>query len=217
MRKTARDPIRRDDSSFMVESEAIEMLLAIAPVSPPAQRPATAVVDVGSPTYSYPSESSTTGTPVGLLSANDEPSQANANSQRTDESVSNPLGLLADASGEAQGDENFISSDSSSTTTQTTSLVDSTYQSTMAPVCSSVNAAQSLLRRPGYVSLGLKLDRGILDDALRSLSTLPNHMGRYANYFKAPAQTQTLDTGPELDPVDLGLVSEEEVQYLFPM
>ncbi|KAH6981489.1 hypothetical protein EDB80DRAFT_593128 [Ilyonectria destructans] len=77
--------------------------------------------------------------------------------------------------------------------------------------------ARSLLERPGYVSLGLKLGRGVLEDALGQLLTRTSDDIRYANYFKAANESRALDTGPDLDPVDLGLISIEEVLSLFPI
>lgn len=77
--------------------------------------------------------------------------------------------------------------------------------------------AQSLLCRPGYVSLGLKLDRSILEQALADLSMRPGHLGRYADYFKSQSQSQPLDTGPDLDPIDLGLTTMEDACSLFSM
>ncbi|KAH7237976.1 hypothetical protein B0J15DRAFT_406132 [Fusarium solani] len=82
---------------------------------------------------------------------------------------------------------------------------------------SSLVTARSLFERPGYVSLGLKLDRGVLEDALGQLLNRSSVDIRYANYFKAANENRALDTGPDLDPVDLGLISLEEVLYLFPI
>lgn len=137
-----------------------------------------------------------------------------ATAGRTNHSVSNPLGLLADASGEAQAAEDSLNTCPSSLTQSVVSPGDTTSPFGYARTS---KLSESLLRRPGYVSLGLQLDRGILENALETVFTRPGHMGRYANYFKSASQNQARDTGPDLDPVELGLISMEEVWYLFPL
>ncbi|KAH6981511.1 hypothetical protein EDB80DRAFT_737441 [Ilyonectria destructans] len=133
---------------------------------------------------------------------------------RFERSVCNPLGLLADASGEARAAGETFRPDSSSVFGQDASPGDAMSMTTDS---SSLVMARALFERPGYVSLGLKLDRGVLEDALGQLLTRSSVDIRYANYFKAANENRALDTGPDLDPVDLGLISLEEVLYLFPI
>lgn len=140
--------------------------------------------------------------------------------RRTDHSVSNPLGLMANASGEAQAnEEDDIGSTTTTMALQNASSPDMSHASWGEPSSqiTSVAHAQSLLCRPGYVSLGLKLDRSILELALTDLSTRSGHLGQYANYFKKQKQGRALDTGPDLDPIELGLVSMDEACSLFSM
>ena len=140
--------------------------------------------------------------------------------RRTDHSVSNPLGLMANASGEAQAnEEDDMGSVSTTMALQNASSPDISHSSWGEPSSqvTGVAHAQSLLCRPGYVSLGLKLDRSILEHALADLSTRSGHLGQYANYFKTQNQNRALDTGPDLDPIDLGLVSMDEACSLFSM
>lgn len=138
--------------------------------------------------------------------------------RHTDHSVSNPLGLMARASGEAQAnEEDDIGSPSTTVALQNGPSPDNSLASLAEPSSHATGAAhsQSLLCRPGYVSLGLNLDRSILECALMDLSTRSGHLGQYANYFKSRNQSRALDTGPDLDPIDLGLVSLEEACSLF--
>lgn len=138
--------------------------------------------------------------------------------RRTDHSVSNPLGLMADASGEAQAnEEDDMGSVSTTMDLQNDSSPDMSRASWGEPSSqiSGVAHAQSLLCRPGYVSLGLKLDRSILEHALADLSTRSGHLGQFANYFKTQNEGRARDTGPDLDPIDLGLVSMDEACSLF--
>lgn len=139
---------------------------------------------------------------------------------RADDSVSNPLGLLADAFDEAQANEEHNSHLDPCSSTTTISLGDVPPLDTAVLLPDSNQPgelARNMLRRPGYVSLGLNLERGILEGALGSLFSHSGGIGQYANYFKTRHQEHAQDTGPDVDPVDLGLVSMEEVWYLFPM
>lgn len=138
--------------------------------------------------------------------------------RRTDHSVSNPLGLMADASGEAQAnEEDDMGSVSTTMGLQNDSSPDMSHASWGKPSSqiTTVAHAHSLLCRPGYVSLGLKLDRSILEHALADLSTRSGHLGQFANYFKTQNEGRARDTGPDLDPIDLGLVSVDEACSLF--
>lgn len=106
------------------------------------------------------------------------------------EAVSNPLALLADASEAAQESEGLVGHN--------------------------IFHGRHLLSRPGYVSLGLRLDRQCLEEGLEALF-VPDAPCRYSNYFKPVDSHPPRDTGPDVDPADLGLVSMEDAEYLFPM
>ncbi|KAK5049914.1 hypothetical protein LTR84_004033 [Exophiala bonariae] len=126
------------------------------------------------------------------------------------EPVTNPLGVVADACRETLTPNQASCSTTSSLPTNANLLVlseigehEPNYQ------------ASSLLSRPGYISLGLKLDRTILEQALDVLLTrelLPCH---YSDYFKPPGIARERDLGPHLDPVELGLLSILEAEHLF--
>lgn len=128
------------------------------------------------------------------------------------ESVTNPLGLVADACDEAQTFNQLESATPSSLPRNSEPLDPLT--SRIGEVDSS-NRASLLLSRPGYVSLGLKLDRPILEQALGTLLNRELPICQYSGYFKTSEASKDRDTGPDLDPIDLGLLSMDEAQYLF--
>lgn len=72
-----------------------------------------------------------------------------------------------------------------------------------------------LLNRPGYVSLGLKLDRPVLEQALDVLLTCEIPRCQYLDYFTPVEQGKHRDLGPQLDPIDLGLLSAGDALSLF--
>lgn len=160
----------------------------------------------------------------------DHSESTNKSLHRKDDSVSNPLGLLGDASGEAQAGEDrgsihcqqidpaLLTALPGSHHFNSDTNLSSTLDPVLVPDTPTIyDTAQSMLSRPGYVSLGLKLDRSILESALDNLLTRSSRIGRYADYFKTKNVEQAQDTGPDVDPVDLGLISMQEVWYLFPM
>ncbi|KAJ5742816.1 uncharacterized protein N7511_011217 [Penicillium nucicola] len=134
--------------------------------------------------------------------------------QANQEPTSNPLALLADASDAAQVLELFpmshnnlpgLNSGSSATEPQTSQV-------------HSTSLGRQLLHRPGYVSLGLKLDRKTLDQGLDAiLAPSPVVESRYSNYFSTAPRAPLRDIGPDIDPIDLGLVTMEEAHHLFPI
>jgi hypothetical protein len=134
-------------------------------------------------------------------------------SQPSQEPISNPLALLADASDAAQALEPLSSpartSPASNDAPSTTQL--------MHGLTADGGFGRRLLRQPGYVSLGLQLDRESLEQGLDALLAPRENESRYSNYFKSPARMPLRDIGPDLDPVDLGLVTMKEAYYLFPM
>jgi hypothetical protein len=128
-------------------------------------------------------------------------------------SISNPLGLVADACVEVEAEALDQQSNG-----PLSLLHPASASLDILPVENGpANCARSLLRRPGYVSLGLKLDKKTLEQGLSALLTKNVRMSRYSDYFKPLDTNKGRDTGPELDPVDLGLVSMEEANYLFPL
>lgn len=128
------------------------------------------------------------------------------------ESVTNPLGLVADACDEAQTFNQPTNATGSALPTSSESLVLLTLRTGEAEPS---NRALHLLSRPGYVSLGLKLDRPILEQGLGILLTRDLPICEFSGYFKTSDASKDRDTGPDLDPIDLGLLSMEETQYLF--
>lgn len=127
-----------------------------------------------------------------------------------EEPVTNPLGVVADACREAR------------TSTQPS------YPRTSSPLGNADPAmlseigevepddhARRLLSRPGYVSLGLKLDRTILEKALDVLLTRELSQFQYPDYFNPSVANKDRDLGPQLDPIDLGLLSIVEAEHLF--
>lgn len=75
--------------------------------------------------------------------------------------------------------------------------------------------ARTLIRRPGAVSLGLTLDRRSLEEGIESLFQFKNPVAQTENFFTERKTARERDVGPDLDPIDLGLVSAEETRYLF--
>lgn len=134
-------------------------------------------------------------------------------SQSTHEPISNPLALLADASDAAQALElHPISANLSPETNNASSVNQSSAgQSTGASL------GRQLLHRPGYVSLGLQLGRDTLEAGIDTLVGPYEHPYRYSHYFKSTPQIPPRDVGPDVDPVDLGLVTMDEACYLFPV
>ncbi|OQE25712.1 hypothetical protein PENFLA_c008G00011 [Penicillium flavigenum] len=134
-------------------------------------------------------------------------------SQSTHEPISNPLALLADASDTAQALElHSISANPSPEINNASSVNQSSAgQSTGASL------GRQLLHRPGYVSLGLQLGRDTLEAGIDTLVGSYEHPYRYSNYFKSTPQVPPRDVGPDVDPVDLGLVTMDEACYLFPV
>ncbi|CAK7200135.1 hypothetical protein SEUCBS139899_002825 [Sporothrix eucalyptigena] len=119
------------------------------------------------------------------------------------EPMSNPLALLADAS-----------SDAAQALVETTGDVN---VSTNDNVHSNIGVGRRLLRRPGYVSLGLRLSRDTLEQGLDALFAPMPTARSHANYFKRPQCAPLRDVGPDVDPVDLGLVTMDEAATLFPL
>lgn len=122
------------------------------------------------------------------------------------EPVSNPLALLADASGAAE----------TLGTTQLESMTD--IESVYDESSPGAGIGRYLLNRPGYVSLGLRLSRDTLENGLDALFATSPQVDRYSNYFRPPDfNNPPRDVGPDLDPVELGLISMEDACALFPM
>ena len=208
MRKTARRSLEQV-SATPSQSIDVDLLGLVPATSPRSPQPHQDRESALPPDISYSPTSTFSNQPRG---------SSVECLRRTDHSVSNPLGLMANASGEAQANEqDDMGSVSTTIGLQNVSSPDVSHSSWGEPSSqiTGVAHAQSLLCRPGYVSLGLKLDRSILEHALADLSTRSGHLGQYANYFKTQKQGRALDTGPDLDPIDLGLVNMDEACSLF--
>ncbi|RAH67443.1 Zn(II)2Cys6 transcription factor [Aspergillus aculeatinus CBS 121060] len=108
--------------------------------------------------------------------------------------ISNPLALLADASEAVHANASQASKDN-------------THE----------GRGGDLLSRPGCFSLGLQLSRESLEIGLDALFATSFKPGRSSDYFKPPDPSAFRDVGPDLDPVDLGLVTMEEADFLFPI
>ncbi|KAL4892013.1 hypothetical protein BDV59DRAFT_202914 [Aspergillus ambiguus] len=130
-------------------------------------------------------------------------------SPATGEPISNPLALLADASEAAQA----VGPRPESLTTSPASHTEISERDTS----STGNIGRQLLHRPGYVSLGLSLSRQTLERGLDALFRPDVELCRYSDYFRPPDSLPLRDVGPDLDPVELGLVSMEEAHALFPI
>ncbi|KAF9894797.1 hypothetical protein FE257_004418 [Aspergillus nanangensis] len=154
--------------------------------------------------------------PVAHISPRTEPTASPArwsndqgSSPATAEPISNPLALLADASEAAQA----AGTRSVSATTSPASNADLVSKDTPP----GTEIGRQLLHRPGYVSLGLRLSRDTLESGLDALFRPATELCRYSDYFRAPESLPLRDVGPDLDPVDLGLVTMDEAHALFPI
>ncbi|CAG7915468.1 unnamed protein product [Penicillium olsonii] len=137
----------------------------------------------------------------------------NVISQSTHEPVSNPLALLADASGAVQALEpSRVYNNSISTPKGISSAEDQSIRPDDGR-----GLGRQLLHRPGYVSLGLSLSRETLEAGIDALAKSSQNLKDYSNYFTSPQQITLRDVGSEFDPVDLGLVTMDEACYLFPI
>ena len=131
--------------------------------------------------------------------------QAGTASHAVDDPVSNPLALLVAASG-------AMHSESISNTP--VSNAESAHEG-QSPTFTSI--ANSFLNRPGHVSLGLKLSRESLQSGLDALFAAPTSNDKCTDYFRPPDDGPPRDVGPDLDPVELGLISMEEAYHYFSM
>lgn len=123
------------------------------------------------------------------------------------EPMSNPLALLAFASDAAQATETSPGSVNALTSPASRRQSDRQKGET---------EGHRLLHRPGYVSLGLQLDRASLVQGLDTLLDSTDAGHQALDYFKRTGVRQR-DIGPDLDPVELGLVTMEDAHHLFPM
>lgn len=123
------------------------------------------------------------------------------------EPMSNPLALLAFASDAAQATETSRASVNALTSPASRRQSDRQRGET---------EGHRLLHRPGYVSLGLQLDRTSLVQGLDTLLNSADAGHQALDYFKRTGVRQR-DIGPDLDPVELGLVTMEDAHHLFPM
>lgn len=128
--------------------------------------------------------------------------------------VSNPLGLVADAyeRAEASAQQPTIA-----TLTSPSSQGEDSNRPFTTEHTEPQSLASALLRRPGYVSLGLELPRQTLEQGLEAVLSEQGKNQQALKYFQHNDRNRARDTGSDLDPVDLGLVSMEEAEYLFPV
>lgn len=134
-------------------------------------------------------------------------------SQLNQEPISNPLALLAYASDAAQ------TSEASPVSTDILPTLNSPAFTREPQACRGTGESEGycLLHRPGYVSLGLQLSRASLVQGLDTLLAPVDCEYQSLDYFKERTRAHRRDVGPDLDPVDLKLVTMEEANYLFPM
>ncbi|KAK5236752.1 hypothetical protein LTR47_001930 [Exophiala xenobiotica] len=150
----------------------------------------------------------------GVLQMSLSPSEPNSDSipHESNGTVSNPLGLVADACGEAQAlyQEPNAALSLLDRNADSINLLNTSGQAEPAEL------ARNLLGQSGYVSIGRNLNKETLEYGLCTLLRDEVRTCRYKGYFRQPDMKEDRDTGPDLDPVDLGLVSMEEAYYLFP-
>ncbi|KAE8380413.1 hypothetical protein BDV26DRAFT_279490 [Aspergillus bertholletiae] len=122
-----------------------------------------------------------------------------------DDPVSNPLALLVAASGAI---------DSRSTSNTPISNIESAHE---VPSSSLTSIGKYFHHQSEHASLGLQLSRESLRSGLEALLAPSGSDHRCTEYFRLPGDGPPRDIGPDLDPVELGLVSIEEANYLFPI
>ncbi|RAQ40893.1 hypothetical protein AFGD_007170 [Aspergillus flavus] len=130
--------------------------------------------------------------------------QAGITSHVGHDPVSNPLALLVAASGAIQ---------SESVSNTPISTVESTDEGP-TPYLTSIG---NLIERSTYVSLGLQLSSESLQSGLDALFAAPTSNPKCTDYFRPPDDGPPRDVSPDLDPVELGLISMEEAYHLFPI
>ncbi|OGM49536.1 hypothetical protein ABOM_001687 [Aspergillus bombycis] len=129
--------------------------------------------------------------------------QAGMASHVINDPVSNPLALLVAASGAMH---------SESIPNTPVSNAESAHEG-QSP--SSTSIANRMLNRPGHLSLGLQLSEESLQSGLDALFTTPTSNHKCTDYFRSSDDGPPRDIGPDLDPVELGLISMEEAYHLF--
>ncbi|RFU26076.1 hypothetical protein B7463_g10260, partial [Scytalidium lignicola] len=143
------------------------------------------------------------------------PMQETLTSETEPSTVSNPFGLLADAAGAARARESHYAS-----STQPSPL--SSSESPSRPYESPITTESSRLKHdlrslPGCVQLPLKIGFERLEKGLDALLDPEPRSYRCSDYFKPPEPQWRRDTGPDVDPVELGIVTMEEAEDLFPI
>ncbi|GKZ27411.1 hypothetical protein AbraIFM66951_004199 [Aspergillus brasiliensis] len=128
--------------------------------------------------------------------------------------IHKPAALMADLSGavEPSNGSPFTSSAKKSINTSPTN-----HGSADADFIDAATSAHRLLQNPGNVALGLeKLTRQSLERGLGTLLVPEDHVScKYPNYFSPAHSVLQLDIGVEVDPLELGLASVKEADYLF--
>lgn len=124
--------------------------------------------------------------------------------------VTNPMGLVADACDEAHN-----SSRPSDSIASPSAVGYGSVNLSRVGGVESDNRDLHLLKRPGYISLGLTLDRPVLEQALDVLLTCEIPRCQYLDYFTPVEPSKHRDLGPHLDPIGLCLLTLEEACHLF--
>ena len=74
-----------------------------------------------------------------------------------------------------------------------------------------------LLQHSVYASLGLQLGRDTFEEGLGAIYDPTPPIHSHSNYFRPPDANSPRDVGPDLDPIELGLLSLENAHSLFSM
>ncbi|KAH8821906.1 hypothetical protein F5884DRAFT_105616 [Xylogone sp. PMI_703] len=130
--------------------------------------------------------------------------------------VSNPFGLLADAAGAAQARESSYSNSKTSPLPSSESSA-AQYDSPRTSESSRPGPKPNLQSLPGRVSLGLSINPERLRKGMDVLFDLEPRSNRHSDYFKPPEPHSRRDIGPDVDPVELGIVTMDKAEALFPI
>lgn len=126
------------------------------------------------------------------------------------EPISKPLALLADASDAARASEpNRLERGGGS------GYIEPLERARIESTLENGKPGGRLLGERGYISLGLQMDQETLEQGLDHVFAPISNEPRYANYFHTKTEAFPRDVGSAVDPVDLGLVTMDEAQYLF--
>jgi hypothetical protein len=140
-----------------------------------------------------------------LLNNNDaQNNQESGNHHMLRSRTTNPLWLIADASREAV---------SSMVSHRESSRI---YDTQHSPE-NFLNRSRCLLNIPSCVPLALQMDPQVLEEGLDALFITSDQRRTALDYFKYRDINHFPDTGPDLDPIEQGLVTIQEARNLFSM